>query len=399
MDIKETGKYWVGTVSSISEREKSMQNGHEDIRVVNFALLPLVALGLFAVIVIGWRFSAVGSMLLWASACLVSGATIGFLFGIPRSGVLYEQKDPKGRSNGVATLTQDHQNTGEKGRPNTNLEEISDWLTKILVGLSLVNLAEIKAHLVMLSRMVAASLSAAPTNVDVSAGTALVIGFTVLGFLCGYLYTRLFLQGAFIRSDKQLNGYDKIVASELSKGDSGMKPLAGEPAVPSSTDRQSAERILQVAPINRPDEVLAPLRALASEYENLRRMMPSGEARTYKMSEIVNGMRKLALATDPYLSRLAESTSPGERLAAIIILQMKFHPDYIEWLADRLVIEPAFSAFQAVSALLARIKVVGYPERQRIKAAIIEAKKKMDEHGDKPKEEQEKLMQQIIDFE
>lgn len=371
---------------------------YKDIKRVNTALLPLLALGLVAAIWVGWGASSVGPVLLWCVACLAAGATVGFLFGIPRSGSQMARqnanKEPANAgANAAAALSQ---RENEAGRPNTNLEEVSDWLTKILVGLSLVHLKTIEERVWAISRNAAASLNNTPTDADISVATALVVGFSVIGFLCGYLYTRLFLQGAFSRSDNQMSLYRRVTLKELSDISPEPAPPSGEPSVPSPSDRQSAERIRQAAPTDRPDELLAPLRALAAEYEKVRRDLPFGPERTRKMSELASGMKRLALVTVPFLPQLSRSSSPGERLAAVIILQMTFDPGYIEWLANRLVEEPAFTGYQAASALLARMPTVGEPEKQRIKAAVLSAMKKRDELGLEPEEQRDKLVERIL---
>lgn len=398
MAIKEVFKSWLESTKSIWSSNyvpptQANRLDFDDIRKVNTALLPLLFLGFGAVILVGVRAVAVGPLLLWAMACLSVGATVGFLFGIPRSG------GGIARHNGASNPARQDLKAGavepevEAGRPNTNLEEVSDWLTKILVGLSLVNLNEIEQRVSLISHKAAASLSATPSSVDISAATALVIGFPVVGFLCGYLYTRLFLQGAFIRSNSQMFKFREVVAAELSQ----VSPVSlTEPSMPTPTDRQAAERILQVAPVDRPNELLAPLRALASEYEKVRRELPFGDARTRKMTEIANGMKKLALVAAPFLPQLTQSSSPGERLAAVVILQMKFDPNYIEWLANRLFEEPAFPGYLAASALLARMPIVGEPERQRIKTAVAAAMKKRSDVGLEPEERRDKLVAQIM---
>src|SRR5256885_2192725 len=146
---------------------------YEDIKKVNTALLPLLTLGLVAAIWVAWRASAIGPVLLWCVACLAVGATVGFLFGIPRAGS-QSQKPVAGKDTAktVAKTASTGRDVESIGRPNTNLEEVSDWLTKIIVGLTLVNLSTIEARVMAISRNAAAALSAKPSDTDVSAATA-----------------------------------------------------------------------------------------------------------------------------------------------------------------------------------------------------------------------------------
>lgn len=364
----------------------------DDIRHANIALLPLLFVGTVAAVIVGAEAAAVGSVLLWCVACLASGGTVGFLFGIPKSN--NATKPPKDPAK-IAPKPADHE--VDFSRPNTNLEEVSDWLTKIIVGLGLVHLKDIQVKVMEISHNAASSLNPTPTTSDVSAATALVVGFGVLGFLCGYLYTRLFLQGAFSRSDNQMRKFQDVVATELSEAAPDAPRPEGEPSLPSPSDRQSAERVLQSAPSNgSTDAIRLPLKDLTSTYEKLRTEMTYGRERTRKMTEIASGIKRLALAAAPLLPELAQSSSPGERLAAVMILQMKFDPAYIEWLANRIVEEPAFCGYQAVSSLLARIPLVGGPEVQRIKKAVQEAVDKRISLGLEPESELSKLVDRLL---
>jgi len=386
--LQRLGMRWVPGVSSPLSAPK---RDYEDIKKVNAAMLPLLAFGLIAAIWVGWNTAAIGAVLLWCMTCLAVGATVGFLFGIPRASK-DAPREGAAREPGKQPIVTASERQADAGRPNTNLEEVSDWLTKIIVGLALVNLSTIEGRVLKISRHVAAALRDKPTEADVSAATAIVVGFVVVGFLCGYLYTRLFLQGAFIRSDGELRRFREVLSEELSKTTPETPPPSGEPSAPTLSDRQAAERVLQVTPSSRPEEVLVPLRALAMEYEKLRRDLPFGPERTRKMSEVANGMKRLALAAAPFLTQLMQSDSPGERLAAVVILQMKFDSSHIEWLANRLVEEPAFVGHQAASTLLSRKRVVGAPEQERIKAAVQVAVKR----GIRPEPERDRLVEEIL---
>ena len=85
-------------------------------------------------------------MLLWCVACLAVGGTVGFLFGIPRATA--QPATPSAARTQDAGKAESKLRSSDRdtegGRPNTNLEEVSDWLTKILVGLTLVNLSTIE---------------------------------------------------------------------------------------------------------------------------------------------------------------------------------------------------------------------------------------------------------------
>jgi hypothetical protein len=135
------------------------------------------------------------ALALWALAFFAAGFLGGFLFGIPKA--LQDGIPPQGGTPASAPAAR-------RGlQVNTNLEQISDWLTKIIVGVGLVELKTIPGHLSSLARWVAESISdgAGPSAASVSFAGSVTVFFSVVGFLAGYLITRLFLTGAFDRAD------------------------------------------------------------------------------------------------------------------------------------------------------------------------------------------------------
>ena len=85
-------------------------------------------------------------------------------------------------------------------RPNTNLEQISDWLTKILVGVGLVQFTTLARHAGDLVEFLGPPLGGAPLG-ESFAGATLVI-FSISGFLAFYLVTRIYLPRAFAHADR-----------------------------------------------------------------------------------------------------------------------------------------------------------------------------------------------------
>jgi hypothetical protein len=87
---------------------------------------------------------------------------------------------------------------------NTNLEQISDWLTKIIVGETLVELKPAMERIESAAILIGESLANKK-----SFAYAILVYFSTSGFLGSYLLTRLFLQRAFsevIRSETNESG-------------------------------------------------------------------------------------------------------------------------------------------------------------------------------------------------
>jgi|SRR5450631_1661289 hypothetical protein len=139
-----------------------------------------------------------GADLLVAAAAASAGALFGFLFGIPRT------LDPASRA-AVATATSQG---GSAAAPNalmaanTNLERVSDWLTTLLIGATLVQIKDIAAWVGGLGK----GLLQGGTAANDAIVPVIVIYFFTLAFLGVYLITRLYLTSAFVQTLGMLTG-------------------------------------------------------------------------------------------------------------------------------------------------------------------------------------------------
>jgi len=134
-------------------------------------------------------FAVLSNGLIIAAAATVVGSLLGFLFGVPRT---LQVGDEPASGEGQPSVGY---------RANTNLEQISDWLTKILVGVGLTQLATVDTRLAALTAYLAPGLSsAAVTAPAVFVGSVLVF-FACTGFLFAYLWTRLYLGPALRETD------------------------------------------------------------------------------------------------------------------------------------------------------------------------------------------------------
>jgi hypothetical protein len=131
--------------------------------------------------------------LLAAVAAFTVGALLGFLFGIPRS--IAKKADAEKMSPDGKSAAEQAAAVAQHFTPNTNLEEISDWLTKILVGVGLVQIHQVSGAIEDLANGLAPSLGPASTGFPVA--VTLLVSFSIIGFVSAYLYTRLRLQSAF----------------------------------------------------------------------------------------------------------------------------------------------------------------------------------------------------------
>jgi hypothetical protein len=106
-------------------------------------------------------------------------------------------------------------NGNENYVSNTNLEQISDWLTKIIVGLGLTQINKIPGELNALGLQLAPVFGGG--EVGWVAALATVLYFLINGFLFGYLWTRIYFKVVLQRVNSGLEQEMADVKAEIDK--------------------------------------------------------------------------------------------------------------------------------------------------------------------------------------
>jgi hypothetical protein len=145
------------------------------------------------------------------------GAAAGFLFGLPRA--RFAENPAGGGSSGPGVQPRADQGSGDRASEdsasaetqlqdgqvlaaarvnsvpstryltNSNLIKVSDWLTTIIIGLGLVNLAKLIPGIRKLGNTLEAPLGGTPYSATI--GVSLVIGVGLSSFLLTYLWTSI----------------------------------------------------------------------------------------------------------------------------------------------------------------------------------------------------------------
>jgi Tfp pilus assembly protein PilF len=165
------------------------------------AVASIIVLFVVGIIVTFFVFESPGDRLgavLWALAYDVIGCGLGFLFGLPRV-IQSNSNDDKTPSNvAYAQLA------------NNSLQQITDWLTKMIVGVGLVQLKNVPEYLDRASRLIAD-----PVNqpMKTAQARALILFFLVSGFFGGYILTRCYLARLFAVWESH-NGIEDLDTSD-----------------------------------------------------------------------------------------------------------------------------------------------------------------------------------------
>jgi hypothetical protein len=163
----------------------------------------------------GVRWGAFATAVITGSCSFLGGGLVGFLFGIPRSA-----------SSGQPATAGQYQ-------ANSNLVEVSDWLTKIIVGVGLVQIGRVVPALTRLAGSMKAPLGGQPSSA--AFGIALVIANVLLGFLFFYLWARSLLE-----RNLELSDGSEQDATALAVGNGAGEAIGNAGVVGSPTDGNGA---------------------------------------------------------------------------------------------------------------------------------------------------------------
>jgi hypothetical protein len=168
-----------------------------------------------------------GVSLLLAAAAWITAGLLGFLFAIPQSA--------------SGATARDTSSSGAY-RSNSNLEQISDWLTKILVGVSLVELSRLAHLLHRVIDFVSPSLGTGASNAGYV--LALLLLFAASGFLSVYILTRTYIGVLFAQTEETLQ---QIVAQKATELNIAATTVDAETKGAAPDAEPGAETLLSIA--------------------------------------------------------------------------------------------------------------------------------------------------------
>ncbi len=265
---------------------------------------------------------AVGAALLVFLATASVGAVVGFLFGVPRplsesgpgaasaAAAASSNATPPAGSGAAAAPAQTAVSTpasaaGPGWYANTNLTQVSDWLTKIIVGVGLVEASRVGAVAQKVNTYIVPKLLGGFYGAALVAPALMIIGL-IVGFMYCYLFTQLFLAALMaqaaeaIRQNIDLFETNPLASAELSRIPAAAPVVAPAIRVPGSA-----------APVREPPDATR------------EQMTAAVQVQTVPLTEI-NDVKSLAIwarasavlneygpAVAGYVKLLAKERTPG----------------------------------------------------------------------------------------
>lgn len=311
-------------------------------RGILYAAVPVV-IGLLAAIGYGAaapsdRWSAALSGVLFAAGSLAAGVLAGFLFGVPK------RSDEAGAG-------QNHY------LPNTNLEQVSDWLTKLLLGATLAQAGAIRGYASEVFDSMGSAFGERTGSAVVAGSISLY--FLILGFLLGWLGAQLYLGRA-------LENAGRLVQVEgFLRDEAGIQRSAGNDL--------EATRLEAVA-----SALSEPTQAWAREYERLRDSMESSWERASLLEQVLTHGKRYASTSGETLTPDAvrgvfNSGGDGDRVMAIALMDAREDLVDIPLLCEAISApRSAFEQYQALVVARATVRRGGLDEAeaQEIRSAL-----------------------------
>jgi tetratricopeptide (TPR) repeat protein len=203
-------RQWLERLGRRSDLESGERKPREDAVVTGASYLMVISVGFYAVAEAAMslrspldRGACIAVMA--AIAALQAGSLIGFLFGIPR--VVGNKLEAPPQS-------------------NTSLEQIADWLTKIIVGIGLVQARRFYELFQEATTFLAAGVGDSTPGAKVLAASILIF-FPAIGFLGTYLITRLYLAAALGRAESDIRTAFQIAGVKATEAEAARATISG----------------------------------------------------------------------------------------------------------------------------------------------------------------------------
>jgi len=342
---------WLSSLArKLNERNAAAQPGSDApaataallVRLLLLSALFLAALALFAIglhddkLRLVWLLRSFGIGFAALAASFLCGAGLGFIFAIPKAAAqttltapVKPKPDVSGTNPAVpgkeaATASDDSAVPKALGLSlfgsNSNLEKVSDWLTTVLVGISLTQFDTIVQRLdrAGFALSCAMSLGAPQTCSNEGViGHAIIIFGAALGFMWLYLWTRRYLLAEWTRGiiealDQERDALgERVTENARAAGNIGGRPRVAEGAAGAA----SVERAVPPAGVDQAVDVVAKLGARIEREESAAIPAPLRWSNIRTLLETPSSPR----ADDPWCDRFGgKALRDGYRVDAYV---------------------------------------------------------------------------------
>jgi len=193
-------------------------------QALRYLLLAFVV-GIIAVLIVtsgrerwveGIVAKGAGTGILFAGGTFAIGALFGFLFGFPPTPSSSTPQTAAQTSSAAPQGQTVQASSGTAASPspsvfeNTNLREISDWLTKVIVGAGLVDLRRLPPQVTKLAWAMAYYTDPTANTPPFAVALAIMAYFSSCGVLFGYVWTRFEYLSSLCPPDRDAEALQRV---------------------------------------------------------------------------------------------------------------------------------------------------------------------------------------------
>jgi hypothetical protein len=304
-------------------------------------LLGFLAEFLYAFAARPW-LATFSASLLFSLAALVAGGLFGFLFGLPYAGGSSSSgsRAPFGRAAraaGMSGATTVEVSPGSDVTASTNLQQIADWLTKLILGAGLTQLGHLPHASSVLFHAMAGAIGGSASAEAVAGGIA--IYFAILGFVTGWLATYFFLTPAMSRLDRRVGAL--VEQSILLEGRAARADSNGQ--------KDRADRLRAAS-----HGQAAKAESLVANYANIYARPRSDPYRIRDLDQVIAEASREALNTSPTPDEVKAKYDAGtQRQKEVALAMMADDPSKVNVDALMASIASSHTAMEQYQALRA----------------------------------------------
>lgn len=288
---------------------------------VTWFFSSFVLLGIIMACFFNRSLQSFATVVMWILATSIVGAGVGFLFGIPK--VLQSRKPKEGE--------EEQSKEDYHLQVNTNLTDISDWLTKIIVGLGLVKLAQLPPYVTSVADALARGIDIGDKQGAMAFAYGIISCYSLSGFLFGYLITRLSLSKGFSEADQEARQIIRQMEAAVQSTQAKVASIESRQGLITQTlypenplERTVAERGLVAEPSAK-ERVLEQLRQMADDYLSIKH--PDASERLYLKDNAANAMAEYAMRSGvtktDIAGLLSENHNEGLVLALAVLITIR----------------------------------------------------------------------------
>jgi hypothetical protein len=131
-----------------------------------------------------------GIITIWAAAYFLLGALVGCIFGVPKAVSEHPAATNTNKGNNIGNIDAEEKRAIKAKKSSTNLTDVSDWLSKVVLGAGLVQLYKIPGFVLHVAAVMSPGIILEQGENSKILCAGIVVYYTSFGLIAGYFIMR-----------------------------------------------------------------------------------------------------------------------------------------------------------------------------------------------------------------